>query len=231
MAAGKLAGKMIAPVARSAAPGLAANFVRQAFDRAVDGLGPLRGAAASADHHLQQSHGDVDKAVRSIVDSHVSLAGAQGLVTNLGGLVTMAVTIPANISGLALLQCHMVAGIAHLRGYDLDDPRVRNAVLECMLGEDAVRKLVRKRKLPSTPMAVATAPAYDADLDKKVSTEVATELLSRVAGRRTATMLARRTPILGGGVGMVTDGYATYRIGRYAARELRPRPRSLPPSS
>ena len=42
----------------------------------------------------------------------------------------------------------MVAGIAHLRGYDLDDPRVRNAILACLLGEDAVKSLVKKRKLP-----------------------------------------------------------------------------------
>ena len=65
-------------------------------------------------------------------------AGAQGFVTNLGGLVTAAVTIPANITGLALIECRMIAGIAHLRGYDLDDPRVRNAILVCMLGEDEV---------------------------------------------------------------------------------------------
>ena len=43
--------------------------------------------------------------------------------------MTVAITIPANITGLALIQCRMIAGIAHLRGYDLDDPRVRNAIL------------------------------------------------------------------------------------------------------
>ena len=41
----------------------------------------------------------------------------------------MAVTVPANIAGLALIQCRMVAAIAHLRGYDLDDRRTRNAIL------------------------------------------------------------------------------------------------------
>ena len=61
----------------------------------------------------------------------------------------MAVTIPANVSGLALVQCRMIAGIAHLRGYDLDDPRVRNAILACILGEDEVRDLVRTSSFPS----------------------------------------------------------------------------------
>jgi uncharacterized protein (DUF697 family) len=218
-----MARRLITPVAIRTAPGLAANFVRLAFDRAVDGVGPLRGAAASADHQLAEHGGDVDRAVRALVDSHVRLAGIQGFVTNIGGLVTMAVTIPANISGLALLQCHLVAGIAHLRGYDLDDARVRNAVMACLVGEDGVKALVRSRKLPSSPMAIATAPHHDPALDHKIASEVAGELIARVAGKRTIAMIARRTPVLGGGVGAVTDGFATYQVGRYAANQLKPR--------
>ena len=85
-----------------------------------------------------------------MIENHVRYAGAQGFVTNLGGLVTAAVTIPANITGLALIQCRMIAGIAHLRGYDLDDPRVRNAILACMLGEDTVNALVKQEEAART---------------------------------------------------------------------------------
>lgn len=223
MAGGKIVGRLARPLAERAAPGLTSGFVRQAFERALDGVGPLKGAAEAADSRLADADGDVDKAVRALVDSHVKLAGIQGFVTNLGGLVTMAVTVPANISGLALLQCHLVAGIAHLRGYDVKEPRVRNAVLACMLGEDAVTSLVRKKRLPSSPMAIATAPHHDPELDRLIATEVTAELITRVAGKRTAAVIGRRLPIVGGGVGAVTDGYGTYLIGRYAAKELRAR--------
>jgi hypothetical protein len=223
MRAGKIAGKLVAPIALSHAPALTAGLVRQALDRAIDGFGPLPGAAAAADKRVSEHGGNIDKAVRGLIDSHVRLAGLEGFVTNIGGLVTMALTLPVNISGLALLQCHLVAGIAHLRGYDLDDPRVRNAVLACMLGEDTVKSLVKKKKLPSSPMAIATAPARDPDLDARLAAEVTTELLTRVAGKRTVAVVGRRTPIIGGGVGAVTDGYATFQVGRYAARELRSR--------
>ena len=164
-----------------------------------------------------------------MVDSHVRLAGLQGFVTNLGGLITMAVAVPANISGVALLQCHLVAGIAHLRGYDLEDGRVRNAVLACVLGKDAVKSLVKRKSLPSRPMAIATAPHDDATLDQRIAKAVAAELIARAAGKRTIAMIARRTPVIGGGVGAVSDGYATYEIGRYAAKELKPRTPPQPP--
>jgi hypothetical protein len=155
----------------------------------------------------------------------VRYAGAEGFVTNIGGLVTAAVMIPANITGLALIQCREVAGIAHLRGYDLDDQRVRNAILACMLGEDTVKTLVRKKKLPSTPMGIATAPAHDPHLNSVIANEVTSELLTKVAGKRLATSVGRRIPVVGGLVGASVDAYATWQIGRYCDRELLPRNR------
>lgn len=218
-----MAGRLVGPIARKQAPALAAGFVRQAFDRAVDGFGPLRGAAATAKRRLAMHDGNVEETVRDVIDSHVKMAGAQGFATNLGGLAAMTVMVPANVSGLALLQCHLVATIAHLRGYDLGDPKVRNAVLACMLGPKTIGSLVKQKRLPGSPMVLATAPAYDDSLDARIATEVAEELLSRVAGKRTISAVARRTPVLGGGVGMVTDGYTTYQVGEYAAGELRRR--------
>ena len=216
-------GKALAPQVQRLAPELTANFVHEALSRAIHGVGPLPGAASAADKQLAEQHGDVDKAIHEVIENHVRYAGGQGFATNIGGLVTAAITIPANIAGLAMLQCRMVAGIAHLRGYDLKDPRVHNAILACMLGEDAVQSLVRKKKIPAPPMAIATAPAHDPALDKVMAAEVTSELLTKVAGKRVATTVGRRVPVVGGLVGAGADGYSTWRIGRYADRELRPR--------
>ena len=216
-------GRQLAPRVTRLAPSLTAGFVREALDRAIHGVGPLPPAAKAAQKQLDEQNGDVDKAVRELIENHVRYAGAQGFVTNLGGLVTAALTIPANITGLALIQCRMVAGIAHLRGYDLEDPRVRNAILVGILGEDSVNALIKRRKIPAPPMALATAPQHDPTLDATISVEVATDLISRVAGKRLATTVGRRVPVVGGLVGASADGYITWRIGRYVDRELLPR--------
>lgn len=216
----------LAPLFAEGAPGLTTAFVREALHRALVGVGPLPPAAAAADKQLREQRGDVERAIHEVIENHVRYAGAQGLVTNVGGLVTAPVTIPANVTGLALLQSRMIAGIAHLRGYDLDDPRVRNAVLVCILGEDRVDELVTARRLPAPPMALATAPAHDPGLDHAISTEVASDLIARVAGKRLAITTARRVPLVGGLVGMGADGFATWKVGRYADRELLPRHRT-----
>ena len=135
----------------------------------------------------------------------------------------MTYLVPANITGLALVQCRMVAGIAHLRGYDLTDPRVRNAVLVSMLGEDVGAEAGRGRaRSRRRRWRMATAPAHDPGLDRVISAEVAADLVAKVAGKRVAGSAGRTIPLVGGLVGAGADGFATWQVGRYADRELLP---------
>src|SRR5689334_22849855 len=126
MSATKRLGARLAPKVTEIAPNVTSAFVHQALTKAISGAGPLPGAAAAADKQLAQNHSHLNRALHDVIENHVRYAGLQGFLTNLGGLVTMAVTVPANVAGLALIQCRMVAGLVHLRGYDLEDPRVRD---------------------------------------------------------------------------------------------------------
>lgn len=201
------------------------NFVRDALRRAIDGVGPLPGAVAAAEEQLREQDGDVERAIHELIENHIRYAGAQGFATNIGGVVTAAFAIPANIAGLAMIQCRLIAAIAHLRGHDLADPRVLNAVLVTIIGEANVQQKVGQGLLPAPPMAIATAPAYDPGMDAQISAEVAGELVSRIAGKRLVTTVGRRVPGVGAVVGAGTDGYVTWRVGRYAEREFLPRAR------
>lgn len=212
--------KELAPHAVKMAPQAAANLLKRIATVAIEGAGKLPGAVAAAEAHLAKHPGNQKAAVHALIDSHVRMAGIQGFVTGLGGLVTLPVSMPANVAGAALIQLRMVAGIAHLRGYDLDDPRVRMAIVTCLLGEKGVKTRLKQKLLPTSPLALATAPVYDPELDQQIQTEVMAELISKVGGKRIAVSVARRMPVLGGGVGAVSDGYATMQIGRYAQRLL-----------
>jgi hypothetical protein len=215
-------GRRLAPHVTDIAPDLTSTFVRESLHRAINGVGPLPPAAKAAEAQLREQHGNVERGIHEVIENHVRYAGAQGFLTNLGGLVTASILIPTNIAGLTLVKARMVAGIAHLRGYDLDDPRVRNAIL---VGEDRVNQMVKRKKLPAPPMALATAPAHDPGLDRIISSEVAADMIARVAGKRLAVTVGRRIPVVGGVIGMGADAYGTWQVGRYADRELLPRPR------
>lgn len=203
----------------------AGGALRKVLEIAIDGAAGIPSARDAAASHLGK-RSDRESAIDAVVTQHVTLAGAQGFATNLGGLITMAVTMPANLAGVAVIQCRMVAAIAHLRGYDLDDNRVRSAILMCMLGENNATDLIRSGDLPSTPMAVATAPAFDSDLDNTISNHVLGQLMQQLGGKKLGVLLARRIPVIGGGVGAATDGWATFTVASYARAEFADRRRS-----
>jgi EcsC protein family len=203
-----------------ASPQIAGGALRRVLELAIDGYGRLPGAKTAAARHLQRHGGSVDDAIDSIIDTHVKLASAGGFVTNIGGVAALAVTVPANLAGVAVLQVRMVAAIAHLRGYDVNDNRVRTALVMCLLGGEEVAKRIVEGKLPTSPMTVATAPMFDPVLDRQVAEEVTAGLASRVGGRNMALIVTKRVPLLGGGIGAVMDGFATHQIGKYAKSEL-----------
>jgi uncharacterized protein (DUF697 family) len=210
----------LAPAAQRFAPQAAAGVLRQVLEIAIDGYQRFPGAERVAERQLEKAGDDAQLAVDAVIDQHIRLAGVQGFVTSIGGLVTLPVAMPANLTGLAVVQARMVAAIAHLRGYDLDDPRVRTAVITCLLGEDGVTDRLKKSSLPTSPLAIATAPVFDPELDRQVAGEVVGELIARIGGKRMGLMVTRRIPLLGGAVGAGVDGWSTYQVGQYADKSL-----------
>ena len=197
------------------AQGLTSDAFHQILDLAIDGKGKLPGAKVAAKNLLAR-HGDPETAIDWLVREHIALAGGQGFATNWGGFFVSLVTIPANIAAAAFVQARLVASIAHLRGYELSDRRVRSAILMVMLGPTAGEALVSNGQLPSSPLAVATAPVFDAKLDGQISRALLDRAMNQLSGKRLGVWVGKRIPFVGGGVGAVVDGWATHLIARLA---------------
>lgn len=201
------------------AEGLTADVFHEVLDLAIRGKGKLPGAKHAAKQLLVR-HNDAEAAIRSLITSHIAMAGGQGFATNWGGFLVSLVTIPANLAASAFLQARLVAGIAHLRGYELDDPRVRTAILMIMLGPGGNADLLKKGVLPSSPAMVATAPVFDKNLDGQVSKALLDRAMNQVTGKRLGVWVGKRIPFVGGGVGLAVDGWATRTIAMHALDEL-----------
>jgi len=211
-------------------PEMAGGVLRRIVEFAIQGGASFPGAQSFAVRKLAE-RGEREAAIDAIIAAHVRLASVQGFVTSLGGLLTLPIGLPANIAGLTVLGVRMMAGVAHLRGYDVDDPRVRSALTLALLGEDEVRRAVGSGKFPTSPLAVATAPVYDADLERAISERVTGALAGRLGTKHAAVVIVRRIPLLGGGVGAAVDGWLAYGLGGYAKREFVGRQQLTPRTS
>ena len=200
-------------------PEVAGGLLRSIIEFAINGNSAFPGAKTTAARSLQ-AKGEREAAIDSIVMQHIGLASAQGFLTSVGGLITLPVGLPANLAGLAVLSVRMIGSIAHLRGYDVDDRRVRAALTLAMLGDDEVRRLVSEGKLPTTPLVIATSPMFDADLERRISERVMGSLAGRMGGKHLAVVVVRRIPLVGGGVGAAVDGWLTFGLAAYAKREF-----------
>ncbi|WP_052459976.1 EcsC family protein [Tessaracoccus massiliensis] len=201
------------------AEGLTADVFHEVLDLAIKGKGKLPGAKHAAKQLLLR-HNDAEAAIRSMVNSHIAMAGGQGFATNWGGFFVSLLTIPANLAAASFLQARVVAGIAHLRGYELDDPRVRTAILMIMLGPGGNAELLEKGALPSSAAMVATAPVFDAKLDGQVSKALLDRAMNSMTGKRLGVWVGKRIPFVGGGVGAAVDGWATRSIAMHALEQL-----------
>ncbi|MCY7397079.1 MAG: EcsC family protein [Nocardioides sp.] len=211
---------MLAPRIGQVAPGFTDGFLQKVLDRAVRGVGPFDPAAQVAAQALEENGGDVTRAVQALVSSHSRLAATQGFVTNIGGLVTMAVAVPANVTGLTLVQLRLHAALAHLHGRDLSDAGVRSAILVTLLGHGETEALVKKGKLPGNARWLASSGTTAADTPQLVATQVAATLIGQLGGKQLAATVGKRIPLFGGVVGAGTDARSTWKLGHQAAEDL-----------
>ena len=68
MGIARSAARGLVPVGMRLAPHVGSGLVRELLVRAIDGVGPFRGAAAAAETHLAESGGDRAAAVSTLID-------------------------------------------------------------------------------------------------------------------------------------------------------------------
>lgn len=206
---------------------LANSFVNRVMDIGIDGVGPLDSAAKVAADARRRFGTDTDRAVRHVVATHVRLGGAAGFATGVGGVITMPVSLPANVLGFYALATRMVTAIADLRGYDVTTAGARSAVLLTLVGADADDLLRKAGVGVATGMtgsgriariAMSKMPrAAGMMVNKAVGFRILTQL-----GARALSRFVRFVPIAGGIVGAGLDGLLMKRIADQARREFVP---------
>lgn len=182
------------------------------YERAIDGVPGLEGAPDLAASYQRQCASD-EAAIDALIRWQVAKAAAAGFLTNLGGLATLPIALPANVLSALYIQIRMVAAIAALRGHDLKSDQVRTVVLACLCGTTLI-DVVKEAGI-----------GVGAGLAQQAVASLSTEGLRRLARigalRRTGgtTHVVRLTPLIGGVVAGALDGALT-RAYANAAKKL-----------
>ena len=204
------------------------------YPTVLDGL-PGLGTPQSLAAEARQAGGSAEDQVDRLVRRHIALSSATGFVTGLGGWLTLPLTLPADLAGVALVQLHMAASVAALSGHDPTLPVNRERVVSCLVGagpSDPARD-AEQEVLDRTALKVA-----EKGLNFVISNvgRFASWGTKKVVTGRIKRRALRGVPLLGGFIGALSNGYTTSQVAR-AARDTffggieEPKDPSFPPSS
>lgn len=73
-------------------------------------------------------------ACKKMLNNQIIKCTTSGFVTGFGGVVTMPVTLPANITNVLYVQMRMIACTAYMAGLKLDDDSTQTFVYACLAG-------------------------------------------------------------------------------------------------
>jgi hypothetical protein len=130
----------------------------------------------------------------------------------------MPLTVPANLAGSALLNARMVASIAHLRGWDVNDPATANLILLVVAGESATaaaRAVGIRVGQELTKGAIKKLPI---EVVRAVNRKVGFMLLAKYGTKRSAITLVKAVPFVGGAVGGSVDAGFTRAVASVAKK-------------
>lgn len=194
------------------------GLVERLLSVGIDGRGTFDSAATVAGA-ARARRGDPERAIDDIVAEHTRLAAASGFVTGLGGFVTLPVALPANVAGFYLLATRMAAAIAHVRGYQIDDARVRSAILLSLVGAGSGEVLTRVGYSSTGKLAEFATQRLPGPVLMAINKGVAFRMLTRI-GRSAFARVGRGVPLVGGVLGAGLDGYLIRRIADHVRTEF-----------
>lgn len=184
------------------------------YDKAVNGIPGFDTAQELAESYMRKGDCRVAQA-NSLIRWQNTKAGTSGFLAGLGGVITMPVALPANITSVIYVQIRMIAAIAHMGEHDLKDDQVKSLVYVCLTGNSA------KDILKSTGITIGTKLTQNAiksisgktiiAINKKVGFRLLTKF-----GQKGAINLGKAVPIVGGLIGGSFDSITTNTIGNIA---------------
>lgn len=209
------------PEKRSAAVEAVSSALNWVYDKALNGVPGTDTVQEIVDSYLAGGR-DPEEAIDELISWQIGKASAAGFVSNLGGVLTLPVSIPANLGVVIFIQVRMIAAIAMMRGYDTRSDQVKALCTACLTGSavaDILKDVgiqVGTKVTQQAIMQVAGATLV------RINQAVGFRLVTK-AGSTGIVNLGKAVPFVGGIIGGTFDALTTKAIGSAAKRVFSPR--------
>lgn len=157
-------------------------------------------------------HPTKELACKAMIKNQIIKCTTSGFLTGFGGIVTMPVTLPANIGSVLYIQMRMIACTAYMAGFELNSDQTQTFVYACLAGV-AVNELVKQA-------SIKFGAKFATGLIKKIPGKVLTKINQKVGfrfitkfGTKGIVNMGKLIPGVGAVVGGGLDLVETKTIG------------------
>lgn len=143
---------------------------------------------------------NVELAAKKFIRYQIAKCTTSGFLTGLGGLITMPVTIPANVSSVLYVQMRMIAAIAYMGGYDTNSDQVQTLVYACLAGI-SVDQIVKSAGIKfGSKISMTMIKKIPGSTLTKINQKVGFRFITKF-GSKGVINLGKAIPVIGGVIG------------------------------
>lgn len=188
-------------------------LLNKAYELALNGIPNVTEPLNNVVYSYLSKTRDREEAIKSFILHQKIKCSTTGFITGLGGLITLPVTLPADMASSLYIELRMIAAIAMIRGYNVHDDQVKTAIFLCLAG-NAVGDVIKQAGIKSIEKIVIKKllPKLTGDIIKNINRKVGFRLLTR-AGSKGFINLTKAVPILGG---VISGGWNWGEVSLYA---------------
>lgn len=190
-----------------------AKVLNNIYNLAVTGNGSFGDSIQELADEYVERYGRTEKAIDKMVSNQRLKCTATGFVTGLGGLVTLPITIPADLASSLYIEIRMIAAVAAIRGYDINSDEVKTLVYLCIVG-NSVGDVLKQAGLKSLTnySAKVLIPKISNAIAAKVAENVGNKLFLKTS-TKVLPKLGKLVPVIGG---VVSGAYNYAEVSAYA---------------
>jgi hypothetical protein len=173
------------------------NVLDKLYEKSVQRIGNVSPPITQLAENYLSKHENVEKAAKSFVNFQVAKCTTSGFITSFGGLITLPIAIPANISSVLFVQMRMIACLAHMGGYDINSDQVQTLVYACLVGVSLDQVVKQVGIKFGTKLASSMVKKIPRKVLRKINQKVGFRFLTKF-GTKGLINIGKMIPVVGG---------------------------------
>ena len=185
------------------------------YEQATQGIAMVGPPIEETAGDYLRKNPDIDTAAKKFINYQIAKCTTSGFLAGLGGIITLPVTIPANVSSVLYVQMRMIAGLAYMGGYDTDSDQVQTLVYACLAGISVDQVLKQAGIKFGNKFAMAMVKKIPGEVLAKINQRVGFRFITKF-GTKGIINLGKAVPAVGGVIGGGFDFIETKAIANRA---------------